>query len=72
MTSKLDGPRANWMVRIITALSILAVAIPTGLWAYERYQTQQMLNKNVSKAADRYADAMRNLNDELERFENQP
>ena len=56
----------------IIALAVLIVAIPTGLWAYQRYQTQQLLNNNVAKAADEYADAMRNLNDQIERFDKLP
>lgn len=55
----------------IAAVSAICVAVPLGLWAYERYQTQQLLNNNVARAADDYADAMRNLNDQLERFEKQ-
>ena len=53
------------------AVPFICVAIPFGLWSYERYQTQQLLNNNVARAADDYADAMRNLNDQLERFEKQ-
>lgn len=56
----------------LSAIALCLVAVPVSLWAYERYQTQQMLNNNVAKAADRYADALRNLNDELERFDRQP
>ncbi|MEG8038757.1 hypothetical protein QP166_05120 [Sphingomonas sp. LR60] len=55
----------------IAAVSATFVSIPLGLWAYERYQTQQLLNNNVARAADDYADAVRNLNDQLERFQKQ-
>jgi hypothetical protein len=33
---------------------------------------QQVLNNNVAKAVDSYADATRNLNDEFERVDRQP
>lgn len=54
------------------AAAALLISVPMSLWAYDQYQTQQILNRNVAAAADDYADAMRNLNDELQRFRHSP
>lgn len=62
---------AFYVVRVLLPLSLSLAALAIALLIYERYQTQHLLNNNVAKAADNYAGAMRNLNDQLERFEKQ-
>jgi hypothetical protein len=64
------GQRFKWTVLLCIACSFAAILI--GLWAYEKYQTQLLINRDYTHAASDYADSLRRLNDERERFRNSP